>query len=127
MNENELLYKDEVYAIIGAAIEVHRELGSGFLEAVYEEAMTIESTQRGIPFQTQVPLPVHYKGQLLQKTYIADYIGYGKVLAEFKGIPKLTQVEDAQMINYLKATGIRVGLLINFGSREKLEWKRFIF
>jgi GxxExxY protein len=127
MEQTDLLYKDEVYAIIGAAIEVHRELGNGFLEAVYEEVMTIESQQRNIPFQTQVRLPIRYKSQLLQKEYIADYIGYGKIIAEFKCISRLTSVEEAQILNYLKATGLRVGLLINFGSRGKLEWKRFIF
>lgn len=127
METSDLLFKDEVYTIIGAAIEVHRELGSGFLEAVYEEAMIIESQQRKIPFQTQVRLPIQYKGQGLQKEYIADYIGYGKIIAEFKCISRLTSVEEAQILNYLKATGLRVGLLINFGSRGKLEWKRFIF
>lgn len=127
MIEQELLYKDEVYAIIGAAIEVHRELGNGFLEAVYEEAMTIESGMRSIPFQTQVRLPIQYKDQRLKKEYIADYIGYGKIIVEFKCISKLSPVEEAQIIHYLKATGMRVGLLVNFGSREKLEWKRFIF
>ena len=127
MDEQQLLYKDEVYAIIGAAIEVHRELGNGFLEAVYEEAMAIESQQRNIPFECQVRLPVRYKGNLLQKEYIADYIGYGKIIVELKCISRLTTVDEAQIIHYLKATGMRVGLLVNFGSREKLEWKRFIF
>lgn len=127
MPEESLLYKDEVYAIIGAAIEVHRELGNGFLEAVYEEAMGIESRQRGIPYRTQVRLPVCYKGKWLLKEYIADYVGYEKIIAEFKCISKLSPVEEAQIIHYLKASGMRIGLLINFGGRERLEWKRFIF
>ncbi|MFC1853732.1 GxxExxY protein [candidate division CSSED10-310 bacterium] len=122
----DLLLKEEVYAIIGAAIEVHKELGPGFLEAVYQEAMVIESDVRHIPYETQVILPVHYKNQRLKKEFKADYIGYGDVLVEFKSIPKLTKADEAQLINYLKAAQLQVGLLINFGSKDKLEWKRFI-
>ena len=121
-----LLYEDEVYQIIGAAIEVHRELGSGFLESVYEEAMVLESKARQIPYETQITIPIFYKDQRLEKEFIADYIGYGKIIVEFKCIPKLTKVEEAQIINYLKATRKEVGLLINFG-RKKVEFKRFVF
>ena len=126
MLHEDLLYKDEVYAIIGAAIEVHKELGPGFLESVYEEAMVLESQARNIPCQTQVILPVHYKNQKLRKEFIADYVGYGKIIAEFKCIRRLTALEEAQILNYLKATGLELGLLINFGSSGRLEWKRFI-
>ena len=122
----ELLCKDEVYEIIGAAIEVHKELGSGFLESVYEEAMVLESKRVEIPFKTQVRIPVRYKEKFLDKEFIADYIGFEKVLVEFKCIPRLTKNEEAQIINYLKATGLTVGLLINFGSQQKLEWKRYV-
>jgi GxxExxY protein len=119
--EGDLLYKEEVYKIIGAAIEVHKELGPGFLEVVYEEALVIESEIRQIPYQTQVRLPVHYKGRKLKKEFIADYLGYDKMIVEFKRIPKLTGTEEAQIINYLKATGMGLGLLINFGSHgEKI-------
>ena len=121
----ELLYKEEVYDIIGAAMEVHSVLGAGFLESVYEEAMVIESRKRKIPHETQVRLPIYYKGEKLDKEFVADYIGYGKVIAEFKCIPRLANVEEAQIINYLKATGLEVGLLINFGSHGKLEWRRY--
>ena len=124
--ERDLLYKDEVYKIIGAAIEVHKELGPGFLESVYEEAIVIESKKREIPYKTQVKIPIYYKGQKLKKEFIADYIGYGKIIVELKCIPKLTKVDEAQIINYLKATQMKVGLLINFGSHGKLEWRRFI-
>ena len=124
--ERDLLYKDEVYEIIGAAIEVHKELGHGFLESVYEESMVIESKKRQIPYKTQVMIPIYYKGQKLKKEFIADYIGYGKIIVELKCIPKLTKVDEAQIINYLKATQMKVGLLINFGSHGKLEWRRFI-
>lgn len=123
---SELLYKEEVYNIIGAAIEVHKELGPGFLEAVYEEAMVIESGTQGISFKTQVNLDIYYKERRLKKNYIADYIGYQKIIVEFKCIRKLTTKEEAQIINYLKATKLKLGLLINFGSSGKLEWKRYI-
>ena len=123
---NNLLYEKEVYEIIGAAIEVHKELGPGFLEAVYGEAMVVESNNRNIPFQTQVRLPIHYKGKKLVKEYIADYIGYEKIIVEFKCISQITRIEEAQILNYLKATGMKLGLLINFGSKSKLEWKRYI-
>jgi len=124
--EQDLLYKNEVYKIIGAAIDVHKELGSGFLESVYEEAMCYESDLLEIPYETQVQIPVHYKNTILKKRFTADYIGFGKIIVEFKCIHKLTRIEEAQIINYLKATGLKVGLLINFGSLDKLEWKRYI-
>ncbi|MCP4156276.1 MAG: GxxExxY protein [bacterium] len=121
----DLLYKKEVFDIVGAAIEVHKELGAGFLESVYEEAMVWESGARGISCDTQVTLPVYYKGRKLEKGFIADFIAYNKIIVELKCITRLTKREDAQIINYLKATGLKVGLLINFGSQGKLEWKRF--
>jgi len=121
----ELLYKDEIYAIVGAAMEVHRVLGSGFLEAVYQEAMEIEQTERKIPFRPQKELPIHYMSQLLRKTYIADFVDYEKIIVEIKAINQLSALEDAQLLNYLKATGFEVGLLINFGA-EKLQWKRMV-
>jgi GxxExxY protein len=124
--KTDLLYTEEVYKVIGAAIEVHKELGPGFLESVYEEALVIESNKRKIPHETQVKIPVYYKDQKLNKKFIADYIGFGKIIVENKCITKLTKVEESQIINYLKATGLKVGLLINFGSHGKLEWKRYI-
>ncbi len=122
----ELLYKSEVFEIIGAAIEVHQELGHGFLEAVYREAIQIEMTRRSIPFDAQRSLRIRYKDQILKKEYVADFICYGKIIAELKALDKLSGKEEAQILNYLKATGLRVGILINFGSVGKLEWKRFI-
>lgn len=127
MAEEKFLYKEEVFRIIGAAIEVHKELGPGFLESVYEEAMKNESEYRQIPFQSQVKIPVFYKGRKLEKEFVADYIGYGGIIVEFKCIPKLSRVEEAQLLNYLKATGYKVGILINFGSQGRLEWKRYVF
>jgi GxxExxY protein len=125
--KDDLKYREEVFKIVGAAIEVHKELSSGFLESVYEEAMIYESEDRQIPYQTQVKIPVYYKGRKLDKEFNADYIGYGKILVEFKCIPRLTKGEEAQIINYLKATKLKVGLLINFGTHGRLEWKRYVF
>jgi GxxExxY protein len=122
----ELLFKDEVYAIIGAAIEVHRELGPGFLEPVYQEALEVEQTARNIPFERLKHLVIYYKGRPLIKEYIADLICYGQIIVELKALDRLTSREEAQVLNYLKATGLRVGVLINFGSVGKLEWKRLI-
>jgi len=123
----ELLYKDEVYSIMGAAMEVHSTLGPGFLEAIYEEAMVIESELRGIPCCVQKEIPVFYKNRRLKKRYKADYVGYSKILVEFKCLLALTSNEEAQILNYLKATQFKVGLLINFASHGNLEWKRFVF
>lgn len=122
----ELLYKEEVFNIVGAAIEVHRELGPGFLEAVYQEAFEIELRARSIPFESQKPLHLSYKGEQLQKEYVADLVVYDKIIVELKALERLSGSEESQIINYLKATGMRVGVLLNFGADCKLEWKRFI-
>jgi GxxExxY protein len=124
--DNELLLKDEVYAIVGAAMEVHRILGPGFLEAVYQEALEIECTRRDIPFESQKLLPIYYKGQKLAKEYFADLLCYDQIIVEIKALDRLTGKEESQLLNYLKATGLRVGILINFGSSGTLEWKRRI-
>jgi GxxExxY protein len=123
----ELLLKDEVYAIVGAAMEVFNHLGPGFLEPIYQEAMEIETIDRQIPTKPQHELVVRCKGKRLKKFYIADLICYDQVIVEIKAIDNLTPREESQLINYLKATGMKVGLLINFGSHGKLEWRRLIF
>lgn len=122
----ELLLKEEVFAIIGAAIEVHKKLGSGFLEPVYQEALEIELAWREVPFQSQYPLTIQYKGRPLRKEYVADLVCFDQVIVELKALQQLSCREEAQLLNYLKATGLRVGLLINFGSHGKLEWKRMV-
>ncbi len=122
----ELLFKDEVFEIIGAAIEVHKELGNGFLEPVYQEALEIEFTLRKIPFEPQKRLQLFYKGVQLKKEYIPDFVCYDKIIVEIKALDRLSNIEIAQLINYLKATKLKLGILINFGSRGKLEWKRFV-
>ena len=113
------------HAIIGAAMEVHRELGSGFLEAVYQCALALEFQDRQIPFQTEVALPVCYKGKLLTCGYRADFICFEDFLIETKAIAELTRVDDAQLINELKATRLQRGLLLNFGA-PSLQFKRLI-
>ncbi len=123
----ELIYKDEVFAIVGAAIEVHRVLGPGFLEAVYQEAMEIECATKKIPFAPQQIIQIQYKQHTLKKEYIADMVCFEKIIVEFKALDQLTGREESQVINYLKATGYKVGVLINFGSHPKLEWKRFVY
>lgn len=122
-NTRELILKDEVYAIVGVALEVSNELGSGFLEAVYQEALAIEFGERRIPFVQQVPIGIHYKGRPLSKEYIPDFICFDQIIVEIKALKQLTTVEDAQLLNYLKATSKPVGVLLNFGV-PKLEWKR---
>ena len=121
----ELLFKEEVYKIIGAAMEVHRELGPGFLEAVYQEALEIELQQRQIPFEREKPLNIFYKGIQLSKTYNADFLCFQNILVELKALSHLIGEHESQMINYLKATKLHVGVLINFGA-ESLEFKRMV-
>ena len=119
--------KDQrTYRIIGAAIEVHKVLGCGFLEAVYQEALGKEFVIRGIPFKSQPIVEIVYKGKPLEKKYQPDFICYDEVIVEIKATNSLTGLEEAQLINYLKATGLKVGLLLNFGSKS-LEHKRFVY
>jgi len=123
---NERQTKDpKTYEIIAAAMEVHRILGPGFLEAVYHEAMCIECSLKGMPFQKEVDLPVHYKERLLATSYRADFVFFKDVLVEIKALSQFTTKDEAQIINYLKATGFTIGLLLNFGSKS-LEFKRFV-
>ena len=119
-----LLYKDLTHAIIGAAMEVHRLLGSGFLESVYDQALAHEFQLRSIPHQRQPRLTVQYKG-ILAGDFRADFLVDDKVIVELKAIRALTEIDEAQLLNYLKATGHRVGLLLNFGA-PSLEHKRRI-
>jgi len=116
----------KTFAIIGAAIEVHKQLGCGFLEAVYQEALALEFTARGVPFYREFELPVFYKGRRLSTTYRADFICFESIVVEIKAISKLSGIEEAQILNYLKATGHELGLLFNFGTKS-LEHKRFVF
>jgi GxxExxY protein len=113
------------YAVIGAAMEVHRLLGCGFLETVYQEALELELAARDIPFRAQVQLPIRYKDRVLKTVYRADFVCYDAVIVELKALTQIGPVEEAQVINYLKATGYEIGLLLNFG-RTSLQSKRYI-
>lgn len=121
----ELLHADITGKIIGAAIEVHRTLGCGYLEAVYQEAVSLEFVARGVAFEAQPSLSLTYKGKVLNQMYRPDFVVEGKVVVELKALSRLTSTEEAQLINYLKGTGAEVGLLLNFGTKS-LEWKRLV-
>jgi GxxExxY protein len=125
-SNRELLLADEVYAIVGAAMAVHNELGNGFAEAVYQEAMEMELTARGIPFERQKSIQISYKGQTLKKEYVADLVCFGQIIVEIKAQRELKNREECQCINYLKATKLRVGVLINFGDPARLDWQRVV-
>lgn len=120
-----LIYRNESYDIIGACMEVHKELGSGFLEGVYQEALECELKLRDIKYCREAELSVFYKGNKLCKYYFADFICFDKIILELKAVDELCSDHEAQVINYLKTTGLQLGLLINFG-REKLGYKRLV-
>ena len=116
----------KTYSVIGAAMEVHYALGHGFLETVYQEALAIEFSKREIPFQRNVELSITYKGQLLKTQYRADFLCYGSVVVETTALAQISSADRGQVINGLKATGMEIGLLINFGA-PKLEYQRLVF
>lgn len=118
-------HKEETYQIIGACMEVHNELGCGFLEPVYQEALQIVLTEKGIPFIREKVLNINFREQVLAKKYIADFVCYNKVIVELKATDNLAEHDIAQVLNYLKATKLKIGLLINFGA-TKLQYKRLI-
>jgi GxxExxY protein len=122
----ELLYKDESYAIIGACFEVYKEKGNGFVEPVYQECMELELGFQKIPFSSQSVLRLTYKGVQLNQRYIPDFLCHDKIIVELKAVKQLTDEHRAQVLNYLKATGLRLGLLANFGHYPKLEYERII-
>jgi GxxExxY protein len=116
----------QTYALIGAAMAVHGELGHGFLEAVYAEALEREFIDRAIPFQKEVRLPVMYRGRPLTSSYRADFICFSSVLVELKAIQRLSGIEEAQVINYLKASGLNRAILLNFGT-PRLQYQRLVY
>jgi GxxExxY protein len=123
----ELIFKDESFKIVGACMSVYNEMGSGFLEAVYQECLEIEFADRNIGFEAQNQLTLKFKGHQLKSTYIPDFVCFEKIIVEIKGVHALTGVHRAQTINYLKATGLRLGLLVNFGNPKKLEHERIVY
>ena len=122
-----LLYKNEVYTLIGAAMEVYNVLGPGFLESVYQEALEIELSIRGISFESQRELNIRYKDHRLKQQYKPDFVISEKIIVEIKALNQLTSQDQGQLLNYLKATGLTVGVLINFGAEKELEWKRMVW
>jgi len=122
----ELILKDEVYAVVGAMMDAYFTMGTGFLEPVYQEALAIEFSRREIPFEREKPLEIFYKETRLNKKYVADFLCFDQIILELKVVPRISNIETAQLINYLKITKIRVGVLANFGSRPMLEWKRYV-
>lgn len=123
---NVFLFEEETYAIRGAVFEVYREMGCGFLEAVYQECLEKEFVLRNIPFVSQKDLTLSYKGQALKQTYKPDFICYGKIIVEIKALSATTGEHKAQVLNYLKATREMLGLLVNFGCYPKATIERFV-
>lgn len=122
-NESSLLFKEESYKIIGAAMEVHRLLGCGFVEPVYQEALEKEFVLKGIPYEREKELTISYKGTPLTKTFKADFVCYGKIILELKAVKEFADEHHAQIYNYLRASGHDLGLLINFGGAS-IEFER---
>ncbi|MCX6222588.1 MAG: GxxExxY protein [Bacteroidia bacterium] len=124
--DEEYIFKEECYQIIGCCMEVHNQLGGGFREAVYQEALELEFIEQDLPYQREKKMRIKYKKHVLKKKYFADFLCFDEVVIELKAVAELTNIHKGQLFNYLKASDKRLGMLINFGS-EKLEYKRFIF
>jgi GxxExxY protein len=122
----ELIYREESYAIMGACFEVYKEKGPGFLEAVYQECLALEFDLKKIPAVGQPKLKLAYKGVELKQTYEPDFICFGKIVVELKAVSQLADEHRAQLHNYLKATGHKLGLLVNFGHFPQLEYERVV-
>lgn len=122
----DLILKDESYRIMGACFEVYREKGCGFVESVFQECLEIEFGLQGIPFVAQSPLSLSYKGRPLKSRYTPDFVCFDAVIVEIKAVSILADEHRAQVMNYLKATGMRLGLLVNFGHHPKVEWERLV-
>jgi len=120
----DLIYPEESYKIVGACFEVYKEKGCGFLEAAYQECMEIELGLQGIPFEAKKELTLTYKGRELKTKYIPDLICFGKIIVELKAVEELAEEHEAQVLNYLHATGMALGILVNFGHHPKLEYRR---
>lgn len=123
----EVVLKEESYKIVGACFEVYNAMGCGFLEAVYQECLGIEFSKQTIPFEAQAPLELSYKGQMLEQKYVPDFTCFEKVIVEIKALKELSDEHRAQVHNYLKATGYRLGLLVNFGHHSKLQYERIVY
>lgn len=122
----ELIFREESYRIIGACIEVHRRLGCGFLEAVYQDCLEIELEHQDIPFRSQPEIELTYRDRVIPSKYRPDFICFEKIIVEIKALSDFASEHRAQVLNYLHATGDRLGLLVNFGAHPKLQYERFV-
>jgi len=122
---NELLYKEEIYQLVGFCLEIHRELGKGHDEIIYKDAIVVELSRAGISFSREKSYEISYKGVILPHFYYADFVVWGKILLEAKAVESLTDSHVKQVLNYLAASKLRLGLLVNFGG-DSLEWKRVV-
>ncbi|MBO7308667.1 MAG: GxxExxY protein [Kiritimatiellae bacterium] len=125
--QNDMIYKDEVYAIQGAIFDVYKEMGNLWQEEVYQQCLEIEFSKRSIPYEAQQPLRIFYKDEPIEKVYIPDLWCYGKIIVELKAVTKLADEHRRQILNYLRITKSRLGLLVNFGSYPRVEIERFAF
>ena len=121
-----VVYREESYRIIGASFEVHKEKGAGFLEAVYQECLAMEFASSAIPYQEKMDLKLYYKGQELKQFYQPDFFCFGTIIVEIKSVKQLNDENRAQIINYVKSTGVKLGLLVNFGHHPGLEYERYV-
>lgn len=120
-----IIYQEESYAIQGAIFEVYREMGCGFLESVFQECLERELRTRNIPFRAQAKTPIYYKGEKLKQSFTPDFLCFDKIIVEIKAMKQTAPEHEAQALNYLKATGLKLGLLVNFGAYPKATVKRF--
>jgi GxxExxY protein len=123
---DDLIYRDECYRIIGACLAVHQDKGNGFVEPVYQDALEIELEMSGIPFDAQRNYPIHYRGRSLRHTYTPDLLCCEAIIVKLKAAKALTDEHRAQVLNYLKVTGLQLGLLVNFSSHPRLGWERIV-
>jgi len=122
----ELFSKEEVYRIVGACFEVYREKGHGFVESVYQGCLELEMELQGIPFDSQRVIALEYKGRQLEQSFKPDLVCFNQIIVEIKAVRDLADEHRAQVLNYLKATGLKVGLLVNFGHHPGLQWERLV-
>lgn len=120
----DLIYREECYRIVGACFEVYNEKGCGFLESVFQECLEIEFDYLNLPFESQKELGLYYRGKELKQKFIPDFICFDKIIVEIKAVDSLHDKHRAQVINYLNATGYKLGILVNFGAFPKIEWQR---
>ncbi|MCK6529381.1 GxxExxY protein [Myxococcota bacterium] len=126
MASGEIVFRDESYQAIGACFEVYKERGNGFLEAVYQECLAMELTERNIPFEDKPRLRLEYKGRPLKQEYEPDFLCFGEIILEVNAVKQLSDEHRAQVMDYLKATGKQLGLLVKFGHHPKIEHERFV-